>query len=133
MPGERFLDDDVLAALEGRDGEWLVRGWGSADINDVRGVAQFLEGVEGFHLTLARKPPGRLGRFRGNAHNLDRHAVNAPIPLPVETRRKPRADDSDADGLSHALRCFTRRGQLSNTWPRVVGTGKPRAGRPAGC
>src|SRR2546425_383812 len=100
---KRLFDDDVLAALEGFDGQRLVRRSRPANVDHVRGVAQLREGLEGPNAALARKRLARLGRFRGHADHLDRNAVHAPVSFPVKPRRKPRSNDSDADWTCHWL------------------------------
>src|SRR5437773_2156055 len=101
---KRLFDDDVLAALEGFDGQRLVRRSRPTNVDYVCGVAQLLERLEGPKAALARKSLARLGRFRGHADHLDRNAVDAPVSFPVKTRRKSRTNYADAKLISHSRR-----------------------------
>src|SRR2546427_296293 len=100
---KRLFDDDVLAALEGFDGQRLVRRSRPANVDHVRGVAQLIERLVSPDAALARKRLARLRRFRGHAHHLNRNAVHAPVSFPVKTRRESRPNDSDADWTYHLV------------------------------
>src|SRR5262245_17706254 len=86
VTGQRLFDDDVLPRPEGRYGNRLVNvPWG-ANIDDVHGIHQMVECVEGWNLVGGGKRFPALFGFGCDSNDVNRHAVNLAIGFQMKSR-----------------------------------------------
>ena len=101
VAGEGLFDDDVFAAAQGIDSKLLMGRWRTAQVDDVGGIAEGFEGVEGGDGGFAGEGFAVLGRARGHAGDLDRDGMDAAQVESVEASGEACANDADANGGCH--------------------------------